>query len=513
VGLTVRHRAAAWLAAGLALVLTAAVHAGEPEVRGPAVAGRFYPADPVQLRGAVTAFLEEAVPATGPRPLALVAPHAGYVFSGQIAADAWHQAHGHGYDVIVVLGTNHGAPLAGVSVHGGRAYRTPLGAVAIDRALADRLAAADERFAYRPAVHDGEHSIEVQLPFLQVLFPETPIVPAVVGVHDPALAERFGRLLGRALRGRRPLIVASSDLSHYPAAEDARETDLAVARAIATGDPAAVRAEIRRQRGRNVDGLETCACGQGAVLAALAAARELGARGGHLVSYAHSGDTALGRPDRVVGYAAIALPGAASAATWEAVTAPGSDEPLDADTRAALLGFARTSLRRWFATGTVPLARHLPEAAWRRQGAFVTLKKNGRLRGCIGHLAADRPLAQVVGAMALQAALNDQRFDPLAPGELDEIELEVSALTPLRRVTDAAAIKIGRHGVRLEHRGRAAVFLPQVAPEQGWSRAEMLTRLCRKAGLDPACWRRGAELWTFEAEVFADGGAADPAAE
>jgi AmmeMemoRadiSam system protein A len=136
------------------------------------------------------------------------------------------------------------------------------------------------------------------------------------------------------------------------------------------------------------------------------------------------------------------------------------------------------------------------------QGAFVTLKQHGKLRGCIGHMAEDRPLCHTVGRMALQAAFNDHRFSPLKASELEEIEIEISVLTPLHPVDGPTHIVVGQDGVMIRKSNRSAVFLPQVALEQGWNREELLTRLCQKAGLPDHAWHEGATFYTFQAQVF-----------
>ena len=210
-----------WISAIAALMLFSAVPAAAATVREPAVAGKFYPADPAKLRRAVSFYLAHAVEPDGKKPVAIVAPHAGYVYSGQICADAWAQARDHDYDLVIILGTNHTtAGFSGVSIVPDGVYRTPLGDAKIDERISDKLTATDPEFSYRPAVHRREHSVEVQVPFVQVLFPDTPVVIAVIGTADPALCERFGRALARAVKDRNALIVASSDLSHYPSYED-----------------------------------------------------------------------------------------------------------------------------------------------------------------------------------------------------------------------------------------------------------------------------------------------------
>jgi len=495
------------LVAGIAsLVLAGAARKTEPAERPAAVAGRFYAAEGPRLEAGVRAYLADALPADGAAPIAIVAPHAGYVYSGQIAADAWRQASSREVDLIVILGANHAAPaFRGVSIHTGAGYRTPLGLAAIDRESAVRLAEVDEAFRFRPEVHRSEHSVEVHVPFAQVLFPEAKILTAVFGTADLSVCTRFGKALARLVDGRKALIVASSDLAHYPDYDDAVESDHAVLAAMTTLDPRKVKAAIAAEMGRGRAGLATCACGEAPVLAAMVAARELGARRGRVISYANSGDTVLGDVTRVVGYGAVTFDSADGKSQPSPPAPPAPVPPdgeLSAEHRRELLEFARETIRRYVESGTAPLARELPAELWRKQGAFVTLEKQHRLRGCIGRREADRPVGQVIGAMALQAAFNDRRFRPLEPEELEQIEIEISLLTPLTRVSGPDSIVVGRDGVLLRKQGHGAIFLPQVAPDQGWTRDQMLEQLCRKAGLPPDCWREGAELHTYQAEVF-----------
>lgn len=477
--------------------------------RDPAVAGRFYPDSAAPLRLAVEAYLRDAVPRKADRPVALIAPHAGYIFSGQIAADAWRQAQGDPVDLVVILGTNHTAPpFAGVAIDPGSGFRTPLGVAETDRAAAEALIAADPDCRFDAGVHAREHSVEVQVPFVQVLFPKAKILPAVVGSADPGLCDRLGRALGAVLRGRKGLVVASSDLSHYPSASDADAVDRRVLEAAARLDPEALRAAIRDGMSRGVPGLSTCACGEAPILAALSAARALGATRGTVVSYANSGDVAVGEPDRVVGYGAVAFgagpPGADTSALEGGEDAPGPGGFGAADRR-ALLALARETIRRYLESGTIPLSRGLSARARARRGAFVTLTKGGELRGCIGRMSPGARLDQVVGAMALQAALRDPRFPPVTPEEVPGLRIEISVLTPMRPVAGAGEIVVGRDGVLLSKDGRSAVFLPQVATEQGWGRDEMLDHLCLKAGLPAGSWKSGARFSVFQAEVFREG--------
>jgi len=278
------------------------------EVRPPAVAGQFYPESATILKLAVEKFMEDALPPQVKKPLAIIVPHAGYIYSGQICADGWNQVRGGAYDVVIIFGTNHTAPgLRKIALYPGAGFRTPLGTAAVDGELVSAILAASPDCIADRGPHVREHSIEVQIPFVQILFPQAKIVTAVAGEADPALFNRFGTALASVLKGRRALIVASSDLSHYPSAADAEIADMNTLEAVTTLDPATLRATIRAQMARRIPNLDTCACGEAPIMATMATAKAMGATGGRIVSYAHSGNLPIGDRERVVGYGAVVL--------------------------------------------------------------------------------------------------------------------------------------------------------------------------------------------------------------
>jgi len=377
----------------------------------------------------------------------------------------------------------------------------------IDKEAVEALLAADPDCVLDKSLHNQEHSIEVQIPFIQVLFPEARIVPVVVGSPDIGLCTRFGEALAGVLKSRRALIVASADLSHYPDADAAEDVDGKTLAAMEKLDPALLQKVTQTQMNRGIPNLHTCACGEAPVMAAMSAAKAMGASGGKVIRYAHSGDAPVGERDRVVGYGAVvyhADPPSASAKESGPPTAAASGAPLtDADKR-ALLTLVRETLTRKLSRQPVPMAQGLSPGAQQKRGVFVTLKKRGVLRGCIGRMIPDKSLPQLVGTVALQSALEDPRFRPVTLEELQDLEIEISVLTPMAPIPNADHIIVGRDGVLIRKGGRSAVFLPQVAPEQGWGRDEMLEHLCRKAGLHPGSWKEGAELLTFQAIVFSE---------
>jgi MEMO1 family protein len=265
------------------------------------------------------------------------------------------------------------------------------------------------------------------------------------------------------------------------------------------------RAAASGQLTRGVRELVTCACGEAPIVAAMTAAASLGATRARVVSYANSGDLPVGEDDRVVGYGAVVFSAGARGADTSALDRPApssASEPLPASDRQALLALARRTITRYLESGMLALGRPLSPGVERSQGAFVTLRKKGQLRGCIGQMTASGPLRRVVGAMAFAAAFEDPRFDKVRASEMKDIEIEVSLLTPFREVPSASAIVTGRDGVLLQKGRASAVFLPQVATEEGWGRDQLLDNLCVKAGLSRGCWQSGAKLSTFQAEIF-----------
>jgi AmmeMemoRadiSam system protein B/AmmeMemoRadiSam system protein A len=475
------------------------------DTRPAAVSGKFYPSDPQELKLAVEDFLHDAPEIPMEKPIALVVPHAGYIYAGQICADAYRQVMGRHYDVIVILGTNHTtAGFSGVSVGDYAAFRTPLGDVPVDKEVTSALLAECKDCNQNRVVHIAEHSIEVQIPFLQTLFPQTRIVPAIVHPPDYEMCVRFGQALAKVLKNRQALIVISSDLSHYPNYENAVKADRRTLETIAMLEPERIPPLMKNL---DLPGLETRACGEAAILAGMTAAKALGATRAVVAGYANSGDVPIGDSTKTVGYGAVILTSGNAPSDTKALNRP--EPPLEAaplqdSEKRILLNFARETILRYLTTQTVPLASGFPARLSYPQGVFVTLKKGEDLRGCIGHMQPDSALGKSVGAMALQAAFNDPRFPPVELKELKNLEIEISALTPMKPIDDPGKMVIGRDGILMSKSGTSAVFLPQVAVENNWDRNETLENLCKKAGLPGGCWKSGARFQVFQAEVFSE---------
>jgi AmmeMemoRadiSam system protein B/AmmeMemoRadiSam system protein A len=489
--------------------------------------GMWFPGDPEQLATMVDSYLADAKEDTEKiegEPIALIVPHAGYIYSGWVAAYAYRQIGGLEYDTVVVIGNTHaGGGTVPIAIWARGAYETPLGAVPVDEEVAAALLAADSRILFDRAGHESEHPVENQIPFLQrVISGDFKVVPIVL--HDDSLevAELLSQALVEALAGRKALIVASTDLAHWPAYDDARASDAAMLAAVETLDPQVLLDTDREWMGKGIPNLATTMCSKGSVLTAMLAAPQLGANQVTVLKYANSGDVPIGDRSQVVGYGAVMFWRGESNRSAERSRSPTSVVmptppssvtdalPLNAGDKEELLTIARQTIAHFLETGGFPHILVTRPALFQERGAFVTLKKHGELRGCIGHLIGDRPLYLVVQNVAVSAAVADQRFPPVTEEELSGLEIEISVLSPLKQVESVDQIQVGLHGVIIRRGLNQAVYLPQVAPEQGWGREEMLQNLCLKAGLSKDEWKKeGTLFYVFTAEVFGEGSTAD----
>ena len=476
-----------------------ACSSGEKRVRMPAVAGAFYPADADTLKETVVSFLSEASSVKADKEVqAVIMPHAGYVYSGAIASKAIKAIPADAaYKRIFLLGPSHRAAFDGVSVNNAfDSYATPLGQVKVDNEAVDALLHADPVFTYVPEAHAREHCLEVQLPFLQVHLQHVPpIVPVIIGTQDLAKLRRIAQALQPYFTSDN-LFVISSDFSHYPSYEDANRVDKATGEAIESGSLRKFLDALEKNARKGVPRLATSACGQSpiAVLLLLMEGRkDLQVR--HL-AYCNSGDAVYGDKDRVVGYHAFSIVKKAEADAFA----------LTGEERAQLLQIARKSIDYELARKTdLPYdSTKMSPALQQHCGVFVTLHKGGKLRGCIGNLIGFLPLYRLVANMAKLAAFEDPRFYPVKESEMKDIDIEISVLSPLRKIQSIDEFQLGRHGIYIikgEHRG---TFLPQVAEETGWTKEEFLGHCARdKAGLAWNGWK-DAELYVYEAIVFGE---------
>jgi len=469
-------------------------------VRSAYASGQFYPSDARELQDTLDDLLSavDSEPRSG-RLRMLIVPHAGYVFSGGVAAQAFKTLYDTGYRRAVLIGRSHREAFDGVAADNHDHWSTPLGEVKVDQRFIDRLMAqpgVDLRRAAGP--HAGEHSLEVAVPFLQrVIGGHVSVVPLLLGKEDYDEAEALAIALS-AVMDDSTLVIISTDLSHYPSYEDAEHLDGMTVKGIMTGDADKFRAVVQSVMAERAAGEETAACGEIAVAVGLHLAGRYGWRP-TMLGYANSGDVDGGDRSRVVGYAAVAFDGPA------AIELAAGSEDLDEAAQREALEIARQTLEAHFRGGKhepVPASRDLRSS----RGVFVTLKKHGELRGCVGVFEPVGSLADAIRDMTLAAAFGDARFHELSERELSDLKIEVSVLSPLTEIADPRLVEVGRHGVAVSRDDRYGAFLPQVAVEQGWDRDTFLHELCvSKAGFEEACWDDpGTQLKVFTAQVFGE---------
>jgi len=478
----------------------AAAPAASKRIREPAVAGLFYPKDQATLSQTLDALLAQAKTHTIDGELrALICPHAGYPYSGPVAATAYRLLSGHDFQTVVLLAVSHYAGFASASVANADVYRTPLGDVPVSpkarelaksnpfvlepRCLVQRPPWSSQ--ASHPVPPPGEdtpetweHSGEVQVPFLQKTLKNFALVPVVTGEADP---EKMARVLAGQVDDK-TLVLASTDLSHYHPYDEARAKDKVTTDAI-------VNLDIDRMKSSGD------ACGKTPVLALMYLAKQKGWKA-TLLDYRNSGDTA-GNKDAVVGYAAIAF------------YSPRQQSFIKPE-RKLLLDLARRSLREVVKTGKLPevATDAYPAKFTEKKGCFVTLTERGQLRGCIGHILPQEPLYKAIMDNAQSAALHDYRFSPVRPNELDKIEIEISVLTVPEPLTfsspDDLLNKLQPHkdGVVLQIGRRGATYLPQVW-EQIPDKVQFMNSLAEKAGCPPDAWRGpGTKVLIYHVESF-----------
>jgi len=496
----------------LSLLVVAASAAAA--VRPPAVAGSFYSADAKVLRAEVEMLLEDARKKSSGAPArALVVPHAGFSYSGPTAALAFARLPEDGVRRVILIGPSHQMRFSGgaLPAEGIDAFETPLGKIVLD-AKAIKMLRRHNGFFGPAGAHDQEHSLEVELPFIQVAAPGARLVPIAVGPDsDLATCIEMAEALA-GLLDENTVVIASSDFTHHGRrygwspydGPDLGETLLAVGRT--TADRAAAMDPRGFMTQIEVSGDTVCGVRPVGVLTALLAHAFEGF--GSVLEVTTSGHVS-GSFDLSVTYAAITFSGA-----WKPWKAPVVADAVDLDPEAGreLVAMARavletrlthdTALAAWFAEAGDDDRFLMPA------GAFVTLnntgarvRPEGRLRACMGVIEARQPLLDAV-VQASVWATQDPRFPPLEVSELDGIEVEVSVLSPMWEIESFKLIEVGTHGVLMTKNDRRAVFLPQVAVEQGWNRDTMLEQLSAKAGLPRDAWRHGATFEVFTAQVF-----------
>ncbi len=476
----------------------AAVAQEGAKVRPAQFAGSWYPGEPGALRQEVDKLLARAAPPDiSGKPVAVIAPHAGYTYCAPVAAAGYACLRGHTYKRVIVLAFSHryASAYEGVDVPKDlTAYATPLGDVPIDRAACERLL-GNPLFTSDPRVGNGEHSLELQLPFLQRVLKEFSLVPLLVGrMSDADYAAAAQAIV--PLVDENTLLVASSDFTHFGARFGYRPFTEDVPNKIRGLAEQAAAPLLRCDYDGFADHIaktQDTICGRGPILLLL---RVLSMQGGaKAVRTAYDASGQMGGDWT-------------NSVTYQSFVFTRRPPTLGAAERAELLRLARRTVTAHLNGQELPKVEvdKLP-AGLRSDGAcFVTLENKGQLRGCIGNMAATGPLYEAVIRNAVSAC-KDRRFvnNPVTVEELDALHIEISHLTPMKKVADPDEVVVGQHGLLIGLGPQRGVLLPQVAYERGWTRNEFLAQTCHKARLPLDAWKRPeAEIYSFEAEVFGE---------
>lgn len=461
------------------------------DVKQPNVAGSFYPDNPAELSQMIDTFIAAADPKPQEgRIFALISPHAGYGFSGGVAAYGYKLIKDKSYRTVIVIARSHRYGFNGVSVYPEGAFRTPLGDLPVDKEFTKELLYKDKDIFFEPAAFEnGEHSLEVQLPFLQKVLSDFKIVPIMMGDCNLATCQKLAGLLKEAIGDRQDvLVVASTDMAHRYDYEVVAIVDNLTLSYLEKMDFEGLYKGFRENK------LEMC--GMLPVVTALILSKELGHNKLKILKHTDSAEVTGKKIKGIwtVGYASCVID-----------QEKGEVAMLSKEQRGKLLAIARNSIQTYLKTGKKLELTERDPLLLKEMGAFVTLHKNGELRGCIGNLQGQQPLYLTIRDMAVEAAVGDPRFPPLTLNELKDIEIEISALSPLEKIESVDEIKMGLHGVLLKSGFNSGVFLPQVATETGWSKEDFLSHLCQKARLPASAWKdKSTEIYIFTAEVFSE---------
>lgn len=472
--------------------------------RQPVAAGRFYAADKQTLASDISKLFESSIKTPSSWNVrAIIAPHAGYIFSGKIAAEAFHSIPPNRvYKNIFIVGSSHVMSFDGASIYNSGDYITPLGKAAVNREIAGKLKSENRVLNYPEDAHLQEHSIEVEVPFIQYYFKDTPgIIPIIIGTRNESTIRKIAEALKPYFTADN-LFVISSDFSHYPSYAEANRTDSITAHSIVTGKPESFLYTLKRNSEEDVPGLATSMCGWTSGLTLLYLTEGNKNLEIKHIDYCNSGDSRYGNKNEVVGYHAFAV-----------IDKGEKTEKSDEQSTEIVLTKAEKNILFRIAEQSISTMldekkrivlddREMTANLKKQLGAFVTLKLNGALRGCIGRFISSDPLYAVVRESAISSAFEDPRFTPLSKEEFQKTEIEITVLGPLKKINDISEITLGKHGIYIKKGTRSGTMLPQVATENKWTVEEFLGYTSRdKAGIGWTGWK-DAEIYIYEGVVL-----------
>jgi AmmeMemoRadiSam system protein B/AmmeMemoRadiSam system protein A len=466
-----------------------------------AVAGSFYPSDSIELRTMLRDLFSKAKPQIARNVIAIICPHAGYEFSGVVAASSYNQLDPEKqYDNVFIIGSSHHVAFMGASIYNIGDYQTPLGKVKVNIDMANKLIKENAVFSFHPEAEKNEHCVEDQVPFLQYYLKKSfSLIPIILGTQSPESCKRIAQALKPYLKGNN-LFVISSDFSHYPPYADALIVDKNTCDAILTNSPQRLQSTLKENEEKNVTNLATSLCGWTSVLTLLYMTENDPGVSMTPIYYQNSGDSKYQDKKEVVGYWSIAIAKKDNPIT----VSPTFD--LSKKDKKELLKIARSTLEQYIRDKKTPEinASGFSSILKTPSGAFVSLKEDGVLRGCIGRFTTEEPLYQVVQQMTIASSTEDNRFPPVNSKELNNISIEISILSPMKKISSIDEIVLGKHGIYIKKGSASGTFLPQVATETKWSKEDFLGHCSRdKAGLGWNGWK-DAEIYIYEAVVFSE---------
>lgn len=475
-------------------------HTSNYQIRSAVAVNQFYTSNAQELVQLIDGYLSEHHFIPRNDIAAVIVPHAGYMFSGKVAASAFAQINPERrYQHIFLIGSSHQVWLDKASIATGySAYETPLGQVLVDEKLANQIKESDSVFTFSEQAHAREHCLEVQLPFLQRHLKHIPaIVPIIISTQDINKLERIATVLKPYFTSDN-LFVISSDFSHYPNYSDAKLIDSATANAILSQDVNTFLQILDQNSLQHIANLQTSACGESAITVLMMLTQDHKEYQYRHIMYQNSGDSNYTDHDRVVGYHAFTISRMQSIKDHSNLEA---GYLCKADKQVLKTIAKKSILARLKGKAYNPHTD--TEALKTKCGAFITIHtKKGKLRGCIGHLADDMPLYQCVAQMASAAAFDDPRFYPLRAYEYDEITIEISVLTPMKRIYNINEFQLHRDGIFMRKGNRSGTFLPQVADDVKWTKEEFFGHCAQdKVGIGWDGWK-DAELYTYQAIAF-----------
>ncbi len=491
----------------VAFVLMVSMLASPVNAKKADLAGVWYKFSPDLLEKEINDYLSAAsIGDIGGEIIGCIAPHAGIRFSGPIAAYTYKALAYQKPTKIIVVGFSHKLHIPDcVAVFSEEDFETPLGNVSVDANISKKFIEYNPKFREFPKAFVSENSIELQLPFIARVFKGAEVVLLAMCDQDKNLSQFLSDALYNVLKNEKDfVIIASSDMCHYLPYFEAEKTDKDTIEIIKKFDPEAFYSSSLKTKHKLM-------CGYGAVYSVMRASRLLGANKSIILKYANSGDFEPATKNRVVGYVSalfVKKGEQTETASSELLEKDerGNKDMLNESQRKELLKIARDTIKLYLETGQRFVPQTRDEELKQSMGAFVTLHKNGRLRGCIGRIIAAGPIDLTVRDMAIASATEDSRFSPVGLDELKDIDIEISVLSAMKKITDHEQIVMGKHGVMVEKGFRSGIYLPQVADETGWTRDEFMNNLCvNKAGISANAWKNGScNISVFTAEVFGE---------